>query len=292
VAGLKPKDLVGIPWRVALALQADGWWLRNDIVWAKTNPMPESVRDRCTVAHEYVFLLARAKRYFYDADAVREPLKPESLVRWSGKILPSSQKRSQGGVYPQPNTVNTIHTIKSGDILNHNGRNKRTVWTLPTQPFPEAHFAVYPEALVGPMILAGTSAKGQCPECGAPWERVVETSGGTIGRSWHNHEGDLQRGQRANNEAKGGHEYKREMLGWQPTCSCDAGDTVPCTVLDPFAGAGTTGVVARKLGRRFVGIELNPEYAEMARRRYDKTYEVKVKSNGQAVVFEQKRLIG
>ncbi len=163
--GLKPKDLVGIPWRVAFALQADGWYLRSDIIWHKPNPMPESVTDRCTKAHEYVFLLAKSERYFYDAEAVKE----EAV----GK---------------------TLH-----DLTGPGKRNRRDVWTIPTKPFKGAHFAVMPEALVAPCILAG------CPEGG--------------------------------------------------------------TILDPFAGSGTVGTVALNHKRKFIGIELNPTYAAMARRR-------------------------
>ena len=133
-AGLKPKDLCGIPWRLALALQAEGWYLRSDIIWAKPNPMPESVTDRPTKSHEYVFLLTKKPRYFYDANAVRENSHEHSTT----------------------------------------GRNKRTVWIIPTESFPGAHFATFPTALVIPCILAGTSEKGCCPGCGAPWKRVVE----------------------------------------------------------------------------------------------------------------------
>jgi DNA modification methylase len=210
---LKAKDLVGIPWRVAFALQADGWYLRQDIIWSKPNPMPESVRDRCTKAHEYIFLLSKSERYYYDAT----------------------------------------------------GRNKRSVWKIATHPFPEAHFATFPPALIEPCILAGCPEKC-CAKCGAPWVRNTE-SGETTGKG-------SKPGKPAHLTPQG---YLREgksrcgdaikiTLNWSPPCSCNA-STVPGAVLDPFGGAGTTGLVADRLGRNAILIELNPEYAGMAQRR-------------------------
>jgi DNA modification methylase len=196
--GLKPKDLVGIPWRVAFALQADGWYLRMDNVWHKPNPMPESVTDRPTKAHEYVFLLSKSERYFYDADAIRESSKdPEDDKR---RVLGDRSKR-----YAQDAqlTRSALGTAFSGseDYTPPEGRNRRSVWTVATQPFAEAHFATMPPALAEPCILAGAPVGG--------------------------------------------------------------------VVLDPFGGAGTTALVARRLGRRFVHIELNPDYLAIARRRVD-----------------------
>jgi DNA modification methylase len=190
--GLKHKDLVGIPWRVAFAIQADGWYLRSEIIWAKRNCMPESVTDRPTKSHETLFLLAKSPTYFYDADAIREPHAEVSLARVKKPFHTSQDVEGRA--------VNT--TTGDGDMArfcHENGRNKRTVWTIATQPYPEAHFATYPEKLVEPCVLAG------CPVGG--------------------------------------------------------------TVLDPFTGSGTTGAVACRLGRNFVGIELNHEYAAMAERR-------------------------
>jgi hypothetical protein len=140
------------------------------------------------------------------------------------------------------------------------------VWEIATQPYPKAHFATFPEKLVEPCILAGTSERGCCPECGAPWERVVEAEGGTIGRSWHDHEDDGARGQRAENAAKGGHGYRRVDRGWRPACDHD-GEPVPCRVLDPFAGSGTVGLVAERLGRHSILIEMSADYCKMARER-------------------------
>ena len=185
-SGLKPKDLCGIPWRLAFALQADGWYLRSDIIWSKPNPMPESVTDRPTKAHEYVFLMTKRPRYFYDADAVREPVKHPNVLHKSTHTTPAQVAAHFGN---PPTNLGRCGT-------DANGRNRRTVWEIPTQPYSEAHFATVPEALVVPCVVAGSR------------------------------EGD--------------------------------------TVLDPFAGSGTTGKVAVELGREFIGCELNPAYADLA----------------------------
>jgi site-specific DNA-methyltransferase (adenine-specific) len=334
--GLKPKDLVGIPWRVAFALQADGWYLRSDIIWAKPNPMPESVTDRPTKAHEYLFLLSKSPRYYYDADAVRES--PLTGV-WPG-IGPKHGTTDNHKSDYEPMTVNP-------------SRNLRSVWTIATQPYPGAHFATFPRALVEPCIKAGTSEKGVCPEavvvsdvleveCGAPWVRetrpstvprdmdrpqvqravaLAEAAGLTeehfaairsVGATDAGKAQVTQDGYGENaadvvalaSEAKaalGG--YYREFLltepttiGWRPTCrhydranewpdlpSKRPGEspseiapavalrdeliahfrpmrTVPATVLDPFAGSGTTALVAQHLSRRAVLIDLSADY--------------------------------
>jgi DNA modification methylase len=185
--GLKPKDLVGIPWRVAFALQADGWWLRQDIIWHKPNPMPESVTDRCTKSHEYLFLLAKSERYFYDNEAIAE----QALHSSSGNV-----ERKPATLRGAPKDGVSGNVPWEGDT-----RNRRSVWTIATKPFKGAHFAVMPQALAEPCVLAGSRPS------------------------------DL--------------------------------------VLDPFSGSGTVGVVALRHGRRFVGVELNPEYAEIARDRIE-----------------------
>jgi DNA modification methylase len=187
--GLKHKDLCGIPWRVAFALQADGWYLRQDIIWSKPNPMPENVRDRCTKAHEYIFLLSKNERYYYDADAIAEP------ANWRAKM--------PDGWDTGPGAHGSFHRNgrEPGANIGASGatRNKRSVWEVATAPFSEAHFATFPPALIEPCILAGCANDG--------------------------------------------------------------------TVLDPFGGAGTTGLVADRLGRNAILIELNPKYAAMAERR-------------------------
>lgn len=186
--GLKPKDLLGIPWRVAFALQADGWYLRSDIIWHKPNPMPESVRDRPTKGHEYLFLLAKGERYYYDAEAIRENSPP---------CKPSEFGRKVASAYGLAKlTGNMAPGVKWG---SNGGRNRRTVWTVTPATFREAHFATFPPALIEPCILAGSPVGG--------------------------------------------------------------------TVLDPFSGAGTTGLVAAQHDRSYVGIELNRKYVAMSRRR-------------------------
>lgn len=210
--GLKSKDLIGIPWRVAFALQADGWWLRQDIIWSKPNPMPESVRDRCTKAHEYLFLLSKGPRYHFDQAAILEPCSPNTHARLSQDVQNQvGSERANGGAKTN-GTMKAVGRKFDPGAGNKNNpsfdaamaimptvRNKRSVWEVATQSFSGAHFATFPPALVEPCILAG------CP--------------------------------------KGG------------------------TVLDPFFGAGTTGLVADRLGRDCIGIELNPEYAALAERR-------------------------
>lgn len=257
--GLKPKDLVGIPWRVAFALQADGWYLRSDIIWNKPNAMPESVKDRPTKAHEYIFLLAKSPRYYYDADAIREP----HARLWNEK---------NGGSFAKPNHEEAQAKKVSG-ALNHRGsypmpnpkgRNKRSVWIIPTRPFKGAHFAVFPPDLIEPCILAGSPEKA-CPYCGAPWIREVErepqfkTRLDAIGR---------RTGKALDSDYRGIGYYRAEFKGWKPTCQCEGNDgSGRGIVLDPFFGSGTTGVVAEKHGRQWIGIELNPEYIRISRER-------------------------
>jgi DNA modification methylase len=209
---MKEKDLIGIPWLLAFALRADGWYLRQDIIWSKPNPMPESVRDRCTKAHEYIFLLSKGPRYYYDQDAILEAGADASISRLKQNLV------EQAGSERVPGKINGAMKAVRRAVAQHKQaalgqnlggslgsndeplwRNKRSVWEVATQPFSEAHFATYPPALIEPCIKAG------CPVGG--------------------------------------------------------------TVLDPFFGAGTTGLVADRLQRNCIGIELNPEYAEIARKR-------------------------
>jgi DNA modification methylase len=231
---LKPKDLVGIPWRVAFALQADGWWLRRDIIWHKPNPMPESVTDRPTSSHEYVFLLTKSARYFFDADAVAE---------WS-----VSGEGSRAGYSGYSARALAMGREPSGNekpgmvALNGATRNIRTVWTIPTQPYPEAHFATFPEALVEPCIAAGTKGEHHVSI------ELAEEIPGVV-----------QEGMR---KTAVGRVRRGRNVSWE---------AAQATVLDPFCGSGTVGVVALRAGRDFIGIDLNPEYIEMARRRIEGT---------------------
>ncbi|OMZ07223.1 DNA methyltransferase [Burkholderia pseudomallei] len=199
IDGLKVKDLMGQPWRLAFALQDAGWYLRQDIIWHKPNPMPESVRDRCTKAHEYLFLLSKSERYYYDQDAIREPLAEKTFTTFGTK------HRAQGndslGAVKSDNWGRTVKERQpkltaDGEIA---GANKRSVWTIATKPYKGAHFATFPEELVEPCVLAGSRS------------------------------GDV--------------------------------------VFDPFFGSGTTGQVAQRLGRRFIGCELNPDYEPLQRDR-------------------------
>lgn len=151
--GLKPKDLVGIPWSVAFALRADGWWLRSDIIWHKPNPMPESVQDRPTKAHEYLFLLSKSGKYYYDADVIREPIKEASIERYKYSLKGSY---TPGSVYPNEKREHPHNWVQNPE----KGRNRRTVWTIPTKPYSDAHFAVFPEELIKPCILAGAPLDG------------------------------------------------------------------------------------------------------------------------------------
>ncbi len=261
--GLKPKDLVGIPWRVAFALQADGWYLRQDIIWHKPNPMPESVTDRCTKAHEYLFLLAKSPRYFYDAEAIKEEGTGQNGA--AADFHRETKDHLLPGQSAVQHRIDRVHTHDSGT------RNKRSVWTIATAPFKEAHFATFPPELVRPCIRAGTSAKGCCPECGAPWKRVIEQtkrfeSGyGRSGNQIAGKNGAKCQGGGDTGDIRKGPCVESRTIGWKPSCSCNAGGPVPCVVLDPFGGSGTTGMVAAQEHRDYVMIERNPKYVEMAR---------------------------
>jgi len=257
----KPKDDFMIPHRVYDALMTDGWYGRMDICWHKLNPMPESVTDRPTKAHEYIFLLSKSSRYFYDADAIREE---NSETSQTGGVYRNEWKYAAIG-HGSSTSVNRV-----GVPIPRNGRNRRSVWTVTTKPYKGAHFATFPPDLIEPCILAGTSAHGACSKCGAPWERVVEKIGSyKDAPSYRDH--DSQSWTVGSNGNHSGHSgnmptVKREYGGWQPTCTC-AADVVPCTVLDPFAGSGTTLAVAMKHGRNAIGCELNSDYIELAHKR-------------------------
>lgn len=292
---LKPKDLVGIPWRVALALQADGWWLRCDIVWAKPNPMPESVEDRPTKSHEYVFLLSRSERYFYDHYAIREPIESgpsdiqkmrEGLDRIGGKHKTLDDPLAKASAHTKLGRKRAVGDPEAG-------RNARSVWTIATVPYPGAHFAVFPPQLAERCILAGTSARGCCPECGAPWERVVERPAEPEGL--RNRDGGAKYDFHVRQV---GSDQKLQdwlnanpprTIGWRPTCDCEPREPVPCTVLDPFAGSGTTGMVATGHGRAAFLIELNPQYADLIRDRIGPMLEETAVEHHEA---PERRLVG
>ena len=342
--GLKPKDLMMMPARVAWALQADGWWLRSEIIWHKSNPMPESTRDRPASAHEKVFLLSKSgdtlfwthsrkhgvrtkpepdyywrnrkthvetdvappnwrelvdeddKRiwarinrwcghdYFYDSEAVRVPMADSSISRLAqdidgqvGSKRAHEGRKSNGnmkavggkqrGHERRHDGFNDRWDAMTKDEQQSGGANLRNVWKIATHSFSEAHFATFPPALVEPCIRAGTSAKGVCGQCGAPWVRVVEKkfkpqcegdsrahiSGPEMGHGWEG----TPRGT-----------TETSTTGWSPSCDHDAAP-VPATCLDPFAGAGTVGLVADRFHRDAILIEISPDYAKMAQRRIE-----------------------
>lgn len=277
--GLKTKDLVGIPWRVALALQADGWWLRSDIIWSKPNPMPESVTDRPTRAHEYLFLLTKSQKYFFDQEAVREPWveyeRARRLREKENGLDTVYQTANEGKIGQTPQGQNgAVKNVKRrGELAEGNGRNIHSVWTIATQPFPQFHFATFPEALVEPCIKAGTSERGYCPECGKPWVWMVDRA--KVG-DWNKNRDRFGRG---NHQNKNGDDivkingspylrgyYPPRTLGWSPSCDCNK-DPIPPLVLDPFSGAGTVALVAKRLLRDYIGIELKPDYITMSEKR-------------------------
>jgi DNA modification methylase len=273
-AELPPKNLVGIPWRVAFALQEDGWYLRSDIIWSKPNPMPESVTDRPTKSHEYIFLLTKSAKYFWDQEAVKEPAicgdprKPyapgqvdsrgNGHDRGGGKVRPSV---ARGGF--QGKTEALADEGRNAFRAIEDYRNVRSVWTIATESYPEAHYATFPRALVERCILAGTSERGACVKCGAPWERVIEKESNWPGRK---EQGEPMRYvMQSLTPALNKRVSKSKEIGWQPTCPCGAKETRPCIVYDPFVGSGTVVMVARDLGRIGVGSDL--KYFELSKSR-------------------------
>lgn len=258
--GLKPKDLCGIPWRVALALQADGWWLRSDIVWAKPNPMPESVTDRPTRSHEYIFMLTKSARYWCDMDAVKEGVTGNSHPQGHGdsrKIAPAGS-----GIKNNDSFVPATWNATRADLPT--ARNLRSVWQIPTFAFSAAHFATFPPEIPRRCIRMACPERC-CAKCGAGWVRVVDITyqdGGNGGPSGQI--GDSAGMMRPMPERK---TKSVHTLGFRPSCKCGVEETTPGIVLDPFLGSGTTAVVAKELGRDWIGIELSPTYADMAARR-------------------------
>jgi DNA modification methylase len=252
VEGLKSKDLVGIPWRVAFALQQDGWYLRQDIIWHKPNPMPESVKDRCTKAHEYIFLLSKSPKYYFDNEAIKEDAKTEPALR---------NKMGEG--YQADYTKGK--RFSDGErVWGSKKRNKRSVWTVTTKPFKGAHFATFPMDLIEPCVLAGCPEK-VCVACGKSYERVMQRP----------KQLDVERNKRSGLDDRkiGGvlDKYNRENpsidLGLQKQCDCETNETKPGTVLDPFGGSGTTGQIADGHNRNAILCELNPEYIEISKKR-------------------------
>lgn len=300
--GLKPKDLMLIPFKLAIALQEDGWWVRSDIIWEKLNPMTESVEDRPTRSHEYVFLMSKSQKYFYDHEAIKEPISEVSLKRINQKNF----SNQTGGDKDYRNGVNPNRSMRQAleNFAKSAGkRNKRDVWTLSSSPSTwefcnscgkfyqgkdkklitkldvrkvcvcgksdawVSHFASYPMSLIEPCILAGTSEKGNCSTCGRPWKRVIKRSPSDWPERKANNE-PIRHGLMGATQVKAGNfkAVESETLGFEPQCDCGV-DPVPAIALDIFMGSGTTGVVASKLGRNWVGIDLNEDYARVAEAR-------------------------
>lgn len=266
-AGYKKKDLLGNPWRVTFALQEDGWYLRCDVIWHKPNPMPESVRDRPTRNHEYLFLLSKRAKYYYDPEAIKEDASGNTHPKGPKNSPPKSLLHEDARARVKNNGS---YTAAIPDVVS--SRNKRSVWTISPQQFAGAHFATMPEALVEPCILAGSSERGRCAACGKPWVRSLASNNPSKGT---NTGADMTGGAaRTGNPQtsaglhrnQGGVYSTRRDLGFKPSCTCNA-DTAPDTILDPFCGSGTVGRVARKLGRHFIGIDRSADYCAMAAER-------------------------
>ena len=273
VKGLKPKDLCLIPFRVAIAAQEDGWWVRSVIIWSKPNPMPESVTDRPTNSHEYVLMLTKSARYYWDADAVRMSI-AESTIGRGPVDFGGAKGREYQPTSDDPNYRGGSEQWGRTYKYNGGGRNIRSVWDFPTQPYPEAHFAVFPEKLPEICIKAATPEVGCCNKCGAPWERILDKKPSDFNIRVRDAKAGRvtpEEGYKATQEEidnyPGNHPDPgyRQTIGWQPTCKCNnVSNCSPSLVLDPFAGAGTTLWVAKKLNRRAVGYEISEEYCQLA----------------------------
>ena len=327
--GLKPKDLCGIPWRLALALQAEGWYLRSDIIWEKPNPMPESCTDRPTKSHEYIFLLTKSANYFWDADAIRE--KPISKNLKFAEDLRGKGWNNHENDLEKGNRQLLSTNKKAVPIA---GRNARSVWTIATEAFDMemcdnckeiyfakeyrkliihielkneektqhrvcrvcgmwdkwlSHFATFGTELVARCIKAGTSEKGCCVKCGAPWERVVETNKAPKStakisefaskrqRDEFGHFEYMERDKQITHRTDRHIPFSQKTIGWQPTCKCYEGDgedkIKPCVVFDPFGGSGTVLDTANRMQRKGIVMDLKWEYLKMAQKRCVKNQE-------------------
>ena len=296
--GIKPKDLIMIPARCALALQADGWYLRSDICWEKPNSLPESVTDRPNKSHEYIFLLTKKPKYFYDHVAVRVEASEASLKRIQQETFDTQTggEKDYGttGVNGNRSAWKTLE-----NFAKNPGRNLRTVWTIPTAASSVAHFATWPVALVETMLKASLSERGCCPKCGAQWRRVVERVETDNPAGYNGSKFTHGKTVIPHDNAGQGQRYERgQTIGWEPSCACYGVPTLPdyperpqeptpeylaelariraertlllalydtlpvCKPItcDPFAGSGTSGAVAANLGARFVGLDMGYTY--------------------------------
>jgi DNA modification methylase len=295
--GYKNKDIIGIPWMLAFALRTDGWYLRSEIIWSKKSPMPESVKDRPTKAHEQIFLLTKNPRYFYDAIGSQEECTGNAHSRGHGINL----KATRAGQVPRiKSKQNESFSFSVTEVMSK--RNMRSVWSMSSYPLKQAHFAAFPPELVRRCLSAGTSDGGCCGQCGAPIERVlakvrIPTRPGTNSKVKHcsnwakgagDHSGighcvptqhpkakhDLMaesgstpfKPTEFGNRDPQRHVTETKTIGWQNTCKCDA-SFARCRVLDPFHGAGTTMKVCERLGLDYTGIELKQEYIDLSLKR-------------------------
>ncbi|MBI4869280.1 MAG: site-specific DNA-methyltransferase [Candidatus Wallbacteria bacterium] len=265
IPGFRRKELIGIPWMLAFALRSDGWYLRAENIWHKPAPMPESVQDRTTYAHEQIFMFSKRAHYYYDATAIREPYS-DPRENKAGAAGGKTAMRGQAALRPRGNMDQSGTNIER--YYGAGGRNKRTVWTVQPSPYKGKHCATFPAALIRPCIAAGTSERGCCPTCGAPWRRETSKKSrrGT----------DRKEGSRALVAFPGpphrglkNHETAVEVatIGWSPTCKCTPHEPVPCTVIDPFGGAGTTAIEAGRQLRDAILIDLDEASIEEARGR-------------------------
>jgi len=243
-SSLKPQDLLGIPWMVAFAMRDAGWYLRCDVIWQKTNPMPESVKNRPSKSYEHLFLFSKNKKYFYDYEAIKEPQKEISIRRAYSKNRVKKRKdyqddnyaisgKSQDKTYEKMRKI--IDDLKEGlsddeKLSDHIKRNKRDIWEVATANSKIKHFAIYPIDLIKPCLMAGTSSGGCCSQCKTPWVRK-----------------------------------KSNILEWESGCDCLDGLAQECLVLDPFNGTGTTGHVCKHYHRKYVGIDISSKYISYTR---------------------------
>ncbi len=260
--GIDKGNLVGVPWRTALALQADGWILRNDIVWSKSSQMPESVENRCTKSHEYIHMFTKKQDYFFDYVAIQEDSKSDPRNNVPVKFKPTS-KKDKLDTSDKIRSAATSASMNGRDEVPYDKTNKRDVWVLPTANYKGGHFATFSSRLITPCILSGTSEHGCCAVCYRPWERLVVRNGGVPSGDKTNDSRD-----RSFSSSRNGVESftldgviaRKETGGWRKMCGCRTDEVVPCLVLDPFVGTGTTVATSLQLGRHGVGIDLSEKY--------------------------------
>lgn len=284
VAGIPAKNLLLMPERFAIAMQDAGWYVRSRIAWCKTSAMPESVRDRPTSAWEHIWMFSRSRTYFYDAEAVKQPNTALTGSRHSGPSEAPNRDRYSFGIPGQAPHCGSLNVNGGGA----HGANLRNYWLLGPEPSKLEHFAAYPPEIPRRCILAGTSQAGACPSCGAGWVRAGRDAAGqgnhapgggpkAIASQIARENGGIGRldgGRRsAESSTFNNNPNKRPARPasdhWTPSCTCPPSEPVPQVVLDPFLGSGTTALVADRLGRDAIGVELSPTYAAMARRRIE-----------------------